>query len=254
MAVPGPRSEIVCVSHGAVGLAGSGHPNASVPPTPPVAKTISGLPSPSMSRIGCELARDLRQHRVLGPAAVLALRIYIEVHRPRLAGEHVGPAVAGKVIGVVDHRASEAGARRLGRSNVDFHARRVGRAEVVVGTRHHIEHAVVVEVGCRCPPGVIELVEPLHPEPRGNLSGVLSTDVKILEGDILEANFSAAAGVQRNRTVFVPLIRYAGYEVVRLIQDRTDDVRVHRDTQQIPVVRDGCPAAAESARPAASAA
>ena len=37
-----------------------------------------------------DLAGDLRQHRVFGPAPMLPFRVDIKVHRPRLAGEHVG--------------------------------------------------------------------------------------------------------------------------------------------------------------------
>ena len=47
---------------------------------------------------------------------------------------------------------------------------------------------------------------------------------------------AAAPGVQRDRTVIVAPIRRARNEVVRPIQNRADDVRVHRNAQEVPLI------------------
>ena len=180
-----------------------------------------------------ELAGDLRQHLVPHPAAILALGVDVQGHRPALAGEHVGPAVAGEVEGVVGPRRREVRGGTLRRRHVQLVPLRVVGAEVVERARHDVEDAVAIEVAGAGPPRVVEVVEPLHAEPRRDGFDRHGLDVQVLERQVLESHV-AGADIERDRSKAHPVLGGAGPEVEAAVQRRADDIGVDRHAQEVP--------------------
>ncbi len=117
------------------------------------------------------LRNDARHHLVAVPSAILAPGIHVEHHRPHFGSQHVGPSVAGEIGRVGHHVQGVVRARVVGLTEVDLTARRVVGTPIVVRPGHHVQHAVLVDVGDGGIPGVVKFVEPLHGEVAGGLFG-----------------------------------------------------------------------------------
>ena len=166
---------------------------------------------------------------MLRPAARLSLRVHVERHRPAFASEHVRPSISSEVPRKVDHAAGELRAGIERGRHVDLASRRVIGSQVVVRPGHDIEHAIPVEIGCSRAPGVVELVETLRAEPARRCLGSDDAPVEILERYVLESHLARSSGVQRDRTVTrAAILGRASRDVVRLVQNRANDVGIER--------------------------
>ena len=185
-----------------------------------------------------EFAREVVRDGELLPPARFSARIDVEHDRPR--EEHVDdvrPAVAREV--VRELQAVEvlgAGVDRL--RKIDLARGRVVRAEVVVRTRHDVGHVVVIDVGDRWTPGVVELVQGLHPEVRRHLLRKRDARLEVLVANLLEADFASSTGVERNRSeLSVLVIRHAAAHAADVVQEGAQNIRIEDHFNRVPIIR-----------------
>ena len=147
-----------------------------------------------------DFRRDRRQHAELVPPARFTFGIHVQIHvAVAERRQNVGPAVAGEVGRQVHHVGRE---RILGVVDDAFPIPSPfgeTRPRVVERARDDVEIAVVVDVGRRRAPAVIDGRQALNRESRRHLFLRLDHAHQILPREILVAHLAGAAHVERNR-------------------------------------------------------